>query len=73
VQEAIALMEGATAGQQSSSDDDDAQGGDDEALLGQDEAVVRADDADDFELDPTTQQAMEQSDERSHRKRDPEY
>jgi CPA2 family monovalent cation:H+ antiporter-2 len=73
VQEAIALMEGATAGQQSSSNDNDAQGADDEALLGQDEPVVPADDADDFELDPTTQQAMEQSDERSHRKRDPEY
>jgi CPA2 family monovalent cation:H+ antiporter-2 len=73
VQEAIALMEGATAGQQTSSDNDDAQGGDDEELLGQDEPVVPADDGDDFELDPTIQQAMEQSDERSHRKRDPEY
>jgi monovalent cation:H+ antiporter-2, CPA2 family len=72
VQEAIALMEGATVGQQPSGNED-AEDGDDEALLGRDEPEGETDDADDFELDPTTQQAMEQSDERSHRKRDPEY
>ncbi|HMH58428.1 MAG TPA: hypothetical protein VK537_04540, partial [Galbitalea sp.] len=72
VQEAIALMEGATGGQQSS-ETSDAPDGDDEALLGHDEPEVPANDAEEFELDPTVQQAMEQSDERSHRKRDPEY
>jgi monovalent cation:H+ antiporter-2, CPA2 family len=72
VEEAIALMEGATLGQQSSSSDD-ATDEDDEGLLGREQPVTADDEADDFDLDPTIQQAMEQSDERSHRKRDPEY
>ncbi|HEY2644744.1 MAG TPA: cation:proton antiporter [Galbitalea sp.] len=85
--EAIALMESATSGQRSSSEDD-AEDESDEQLLGSDTpapAVVAADshgdeddDSDDYDvsdllLDPTIQQAMEQSDQQSHRKRDPEY
>jgi monovalent cation:H+ antiporter-2, CPA2 family len=72
VEEAIALMEGATLGQQSSNSDD-VTDDDDERLLGSEQPATAEDDSDDFELDPTIQQAMEQSDERSHRKRDPEY
>lgn len=85
--EAIALMESATSGQRSSSEDD-VEDESDEQLLGSDSpepAVVPADsdgdaddDGDDYDvgdllLDPTIQQAMEQSDQQSHRKRDPEY
>jgi CPA2 family monovalent cation:H+ antiporter-2 len=72
VEEAIALMEGATLGQQSSNSDD-VTDDDDERLLGSEQPATAEDDSDEFELDPTIQQAMEQSDERSHRKRDPEY
>jgi monovalent cation:H+ antiporter-2, CPA2 family len=78
--EAIALMEGASVGQQSSGSDD-ANDDDDGPLLDTDQAVpVLADDAegddgsdDDLDLDATIQQAMEQSDQQSSRKRDPEY
>ena len=87
--EAIALMEGAIAGAQPPGAEDveeeddgplldrevpvsvgaangDAENGD---------ADDHADDHDDdeFHLDPTIQQAMEQSDQQSSRKRDPEY
>jgi hypothetical protein len=69
-------MEGATAGQQTSGSDD-AEDEDDEPLIGTDQSDTAPDEAgdetDDFGFDPTIQQAMEQSDERSHRKRDPEY
>jgi monovalent cation:H+ antiporter-2, CPA2 family len=85
--EAIALMEGAIEGQQSSAGDD-VESDDDSALLGAEDRVSTAsdpadlaadddDDADpdldDLVLDPTVQQAMEQSDQQAHRKRDPEY
>jgi monovalent cation:H+ antiporter-2, CPA2 family len=77
-EEAIALMEGATRGQQpgDADDEDDAS---DEPLLGSDQPGSTVDDAeaeaedDDFALDATVQQAMEQSDQQSSRKRDPEY
>jgi monovalent cation:H+ antiporter-2, CPA2 family len=79
-EEAIALMEGAIDGQQSS-DGDDVEDGDDSPLLGAEERVRTAsdpadlgdEDASDLLLDKTIQQAMEQSDQQSHRKRDPEY
>jgi monovalent cation:H+ antiporter-2, CPA2 family len=76
-EEAIALMEGATSDQQSS-EGEDVEDDDDEPLIGREEPVRTPVDAsdladDDFDLDPTTQQAMEQSDQQSHRKRDPEY
>jgi CPA2 family monovalent cation:H+ antiporter-2 len=81
--EAIALMESASSGQQTASEDD-VENESDESLLGSDtpatvaatESQVDDDgevDLDDLLLDPTIQQAMEQSDQQSHRKRDPEY
>ncbi len=74
--EAIALMEGAIGGQRQP--DDGADDDDDGPLLDREVPVpVEADDHghpdDDFDLDPTIQQAMEQSDQQSSRKRDPEY
>jgi CPA2 family monovalent cation:H+ antiporter-2 len=75
--EAIALMEGAIGGQQppddSTDDDDDGPLLDREATVpvGDDDDHAHLDD--DFDLDPTIQQAMEQSDQQSSRKRDPEY
>jgi monovalent cation:H+ antiporter-2, CPA2 family len=75
--EAIALMEGAIDGQQSDAADDvDTES--DEPLLGSEaQPVVHSDsddeDPDDLLLDPTIQQAMEQSDQQNSRKRDPEY
>ena len=72
VEEAIALMEGATPSRQSP-DVEDVEDDDDEPLLGHDEPAAPADDEVDSELDRTIQQAMEQSDERKSRKRDPEY
>ncbi len=74
--EAIALMEGAIGGQRQP--DDGADDDDDGPLLDREVPVpVDADDHghadDDFDLDPTIQQAMEQSDQQSSRKRDPEY
>jgi CPA2 family monovalent cation:H+ antiporter-2 len=72
VEEAIALMEGATPSRQSSATDETLDD-DDEPLLGHDEPAASSDDEQDSDLDQTIQQAMEQSDERSHRKRDPEY
>jgi CPA2 family monovalent cation:H+ antiporter-2 len=72
VEEAIALMEGATPSRQSSGTDETLDD-DDEPLLGHDEPAASSDDEQDSDLDQTIQQAMEQSDERSHRKRDPEY
>jgi monovalent cation:H+ antiporter-2, CPA2 family len=87
-EEAIALMEGATAGQDSSGGDD-LEDEDDEPLIGPDpdtkprvpvgqrdeDGDVEDDDDSDapLDLDATIQQAMEQSDQQSHRKRDPEY
>jgi CPA2 family monovalent cation:H+ antiporter-2 len=79
-EEAIALMEGAINGQRSS-DGDDVEEDDDSPLLGAEERVSTAsdpadlseDDEPDLLLDKTIQQAMEQSDQQSHRKRDPEY
>jgi CPA2 family monovalent cation:H+ antiporter-2 len=95
--EAIALMEGAIGGQQSSASDDLEDEGDGPLLDRDEPARVVDDDADrdasrsashsadrsaghggsddddEFELDPTIQQAMEQSDQQSSRKRDPEY
>jgi CPA2 family monovalent cation:H+ antiporter-2 len=72
--EAIALMEGAVRGTDSS-DAVDVESDDDDALLGSDTPAPAAhdDDEEDFDLDPTIQQAMEQSDQQSSRKRDPEY
>jgi monovalent cation:H+ antiporter-2, CPA2 family len=72
VEEAIALMEGATPSQQSPAPDDVGDD-DDEPLLGHDEPVPPTEDEEESDLDRTIQQAMEQSDERSHRMRDPEY
>jgi CPA2 family monovalent cation:H+ antiporter-2 len=79
-EEAIALMEGAIAGQDSS-DSDDVEDEDDTPLIGTEERVPTAsdpadlpdDDDDELVLDKTIQQAMEQSDQQSHRRRDPEY
>ena len=94
-QEAIALLESATAGLESSRDND-VDDEDDAPLLAREprdptaanptaeNAVEREDeeDAEDEELpldpfdllaDKTIQQAMEQSDQKSHRERDPEY
>jgi hypothetical protein len=81
-EEAIALMEGAT-GNQDSSQNDAVESENDEPLLGSDAPTAASgnsddDDADDEDvqdllLDPTIQQAMEQSDQQSSRKRDPEY
>ncbi len=71
-EEAIALMEGASLRDEPASTDDDS----DEALLGSDTPTTVAqddEDAEDFDLDATIQQAMEQSDQQSSRKRDPEY
>jgi CPA2 family monovalent cation:H+ antiporter-2 len=77
--EAIALLEGAT-GTSDSAPADDVEEDDDEPLLGRDTPVSVPDDDDDGDsddrdilLDPTIQQAMEQSDQQSSRKRDPEY
>jgi monovalent cation:H+ antiporter-2, CPA2 family len=84
--EAIALMEGAT-GASDEPDDDDVETDDDAQLLGpevkvsaaSDPADLAGDEDDDLTdprdllLDATIQQAMEQSDQKSHRKRDPEY
>jgi monovalent cation:H+ antiporter-2, CPA2 family len=82
--EAIALMEGASSGQQTASEDD-VENETDESLLGSDTPTPVATaaqaqpgdegelDLDDLLLDPTIQQAMEQSDQQSQRKRDPEY
>jgi CPA2 family monovalent cation:H+ antiporter-2 len=80
-EEAIALMEGAIDGQQSSDGDDVEDDDDDSQLLGAEERVSTSsdpadlddEDASDLLLDKTIQQAMEQSDQQSHRKRDPEY
>jgi CPA2 family monovalent cation:H+ antiporter-2 len=86
--EAIALMEGAIVGQESSNGDD-IEDESDGPLLDSDSPVPQSppvpvfasdrepenedhDDAD-FDLDATIQQAMEQSDQQSSRKRDPEY
>jgi CPA2 family monovalent cation:H+ antiporter-2 len=86
--EAIALMEGAIVGQESSNGDD-SEDESDGPLLDSDSPVPQSppvpvfasdrepenedhDDAD-FDLDATIQQAMEQSDQQSSRKRDPEY
>jgi CPA2 family monovalent cation:H+ antiporter-2 len=87
--EAIALMEGAIGNQQSSSGDDVEDDSDVPLLGRDEPAVpvgsasdddADEDDADDdeghdadFALDPIIQQAMEQSDQQSSRKRDPEY
>ncbi len=78
-QEAIALMEGAIIGQESSSGDD-IETEDDAALLGTERdrpalpsRAAADNEADDPVLDKTIQQAMEQSDQQSQRKRDPEY
>lgn len=86
-QEAIALMEGAVGGQQASNADD-VEDEDDTPLLGVEERVSTASDpadlgdddgeamgesADDPDFERTIQQAMEQSDQQSHRVRDPEY
>ena len=76
-EEAIALMEGAIGGQQSSSGDD-VESENDEPLLGSETSTTAAaaavSDADaDLDLDATIQQAMEQSDQQSSRQRDPEY
>lgn len=70
-EEAIALMEGAIVGQEPSGVDD--AGDDDEPLLGSEPVEGRAAEEDDLDLDATIQQAMEQSDQQSSRKRDPEY
>jgi CPA2 family monovalent cation:H+ antiporter-2 len=72
VEEAIALMEGATPGQQSAVTDD-VEEEDDDSLLGHDEPVAPTDDEQGPELDRIIQQAMEQSDEPKSRNRDPEY
>ncbi|MEJ1229937.1 MAG: cation:proton antiporter [Galbitalea sp.] len=78
-EEAIALLEGATADQESSAGDD-VESEDDEPLIGHDEpepVTVDEEPADseevELDLDKTIQQAMEQSDQQGHRKRDPEY
>ncbi|MDQ1547344.1 MAG: monovalent cation:H+ antiporter-2, family [Actinomycetota bacterium] len=74
-EEAIALMEGAIGGQQSSSGDD-VENENDEPLLGSETstAAAAASDVDaELDLDATIQQAMEQSDQQSSRQRDPEY
>jgi CPA2 family monovalent cation:H+ antiporter-2 len=74
-EEAIALMEGAIDGQLPS-DGNDVETEDDEPLLGSDSPAPVAeedDDERDLLLDTTIQQAMEQSDQQSSRKRDPEY
>jgi CPA2 family monovalent cation:H+ antiporter-2 len=82
--EAIALMEGAIAGQQPD-DTDDVESEDDTPLLGMEDVPSTAsdpsdlaDDPDDYDpsdllLDKTVQQAMEQSDHPGTRQRDPEY
>jgi CPA2 family monovalent cation:H+ antiporter-2 len=74
-QEAIALMEGATGGQQSLAEGD-VEAEDDEPLLGSETlstTPAETDDETDLDLDATIQQAMEQSDQQSSRQRDPEY
>jgi CPA2 family monovalent cation:H+ antiporter-2 len=78
--EAIALMEGAIDGQVPA-EPDTGEDEDDSSLLApevpvstaSDPADLEADDDDDLILDATVQQAMEQSDQQAHRKRDPEY
>jgi CPA2 family monovalent cation:H+ antiporter-2 len=74
-EEAIALMEGATLGQQPG-DANEGNDTSDEPLLGSESPTPTDDygaEDDDFDLDATIQQAMEQSDQQSSRKRDPEY
>jgi CPA2 family monovalent cation:H+ antiporter-2 len=74
-EEAIALMEGAIAGQEPA-DARDVEDEDDESLLGSESPSAvdeEAQDDRDLLLDPTIQQAMEQSDQQSSRQRDPEY
>ena len=74
-QEAIALMEGATGGQQSLAEGD-VEAEDDEPLLGSETpptTPAETNDETDLDLDATIQQAMEQSDQQSSRQRDPEY
>jgi CPA2 family monovalent cation:H+ antiporter-2 len=74
-EEAIALMEGAIGGQEPS-DTDNVETDDDEALLGSENPTTptkEPEDAGEYDLDATIQQAMEQSDQQSSRKRDPEY
>ena len=72
-EEAIALMEG-TIGAQESSGGDDVENEDDEPLLGSETLARDAEESEDErDFDATTQQAMEQSDQQSSRKRDPEY
>jgi monovalent cation:H+ antiporter-2, CPA2 family len=78
-QEAIALMEGATSGQQTLAKDD-VEEEDDEPLLGSETPSTvpeipehEDEDETDLDLDATIQQAMEQSDQQSSRQRDPEY
>jgi CPA2 family monovalent cation:H+ antiporter-2 len=74
-EEAIALMEGAIGGQDSSAGND-VEEENDEPLLGSETPETTPADAAadaDLDLDATVQQAMEQSDQQSSRQRDPEY